>query len=238
MPISRPFLVCPSRRGGLKTASTILEVEAAYSNLLGARIDKIGPTTTERALAAVAPFISGNDRRIRNVSPQYLRIPALLHRLGIADSDTGATLALQLRTGEVKELALPLESSPNLVQGDPRNWSMLFPADPSKPGRWVHVLDTTKTLPQIYRKPVDVEAQWLTEDHRILYIRSNEIAGTDGNDLSRKLLGIIATEVIPNQPKSVIADLRLNSGGNFGNATLFSQALPKVLGLATSYLCW
>jgi hypothetical protein len=224
-----PFPGLPFKAWWFRDGLYIVQAEPSYSQLLGARIDKIGPRSTEQALLAVTPFISGNDRRIRNVSPQYLRIPALLHRLGIADSDTGATLTLRLRTGEVKELALPLESSPNPVQGDPRNWSMLLPADPSKPGRWVHVLDTTKTLPQIYRKPVDVEAQWLTEDHRILYIRSNEIAGADGNDLSRKLLGIIATEVIPNQPKSVIVDLRLNSGGNFGNATLFSQALPKVL---------
>ena len=154
----------------------------------------------------------------------------LLHRLGLTDSDTEARLSLKLATGEARELSLPLESTQNTTQSDGDNWNVLIPSNPSKPNRWVHVLDTVKERPQIYRKPVDVDCQWL-EDHQILYLRSNAIAGTDGNPMSLewKLLGIVANEIFPNRPKAVIVDLRLSSGGNFGNATLFAQALPKVL---------
>ena len=47
--------------------------------------------------------------------------------------------------------------------------------------------------------------------------------------LGWKLIGIIMNEVVPNRPKSVIVDFRLNDGGNFGNGILFAQALPKLL---------
>jgi hypothetical protein len=194
-----PFAGLPWNAWWFRDGLYIVQTEPSYSQLLGARIDKFGTKSSEQALAAAAPLISGNERRVRNVSPKYLRIPALLHRLGMTDSDSEARLSLRLATGEAREVTLPLESNPNPSQSDGDNWTVLIP--------------------------------WLAGDHPILYLRSNEIEGVDGNPMSLewKLLGIIATEVAPNHPKSVIVDLRLNSGGNFGNATLFAQALPWLL---------
>jgi hypothetical protein len=226
-----PFPGLPFRAWWFRDGLYIVQTEPSYSQLLGARIDRIGTESAEQALASVAPFISGNDRRIRSVSPKYLRVPALLHRLGMTDSDTEAKLRLRLATGEVREIVLPLESAPDPSQSDAENWETLIPTDPARAGRWTHVLDTVKEPPQIYRKPVDADYRWLTGDRRILYVRSNQIEGSDDNPMSLewKLMGIILNEVVPNRPQSVIVDLRLNDGGNFGNAILFAQALPKML---------
>jgi hypothetical protein len=226
-----PFLGLPFRAWWFRDGLYIVQTQSSYFQLLGARIDRIGAKNSEQALALVAPFISGNDRRIRNVSPQYLRIPVLLHRLGITDSDTETHLTVRLPSGEEREVSLPLESAPDPSQSDAENWETLIPSEPTQVGRWSHVLDSVKDRPQIYRKPVDVDYQWLAGDRRILYIRSNEILGADGNDMSLewKLVGMIATEIAPKPPRFVIVDLRLNDGGNFGNAILFAQALPKVL---------
>ncbi len=184
-----------------------------------------------RAVALVAPYIAGIDRRIRVVSPRYLRIPALLHRLGITESDTEARLTLRLTDGSQEDVVLPVEMTGDPGQLDEEEWGVLIPSDPRTPGRWLHVLDSVKSRPSIYRDSVDVDREWLSEDHRILYIRSNRIGGSGGDDMSLtwKLMGLIMTEVVPNAVQVVIVDLRLNSGGNFGNVILFAQALPRVL---------
>ena len=174
-----PFPCLPIKAWWFRDGLYIVQTEPSYSQLLGARIEKIGGMSSEQALRAVAPFISGNDRRIRNVSPQYLRIPALLHHLRMTDSDTEARLSLRSATGEVTEITLPLESAPDLSQQDEENWETLIPSEPNQPGRWVHVLDAVKERPQIYRKLVDADYQWLTGDHDVLYIRSNKIEGSD-----------------------------------------------------------
>jgi hypothetical protein len=209
----------------------IVQTESAQASLLGARIDRIGSVRTEEALRSVAPFISGNDRRIRALSPRYLRIPSLLHRLGLIDSPTEVPLALRWATGEEREERLSRRTGTEPVEERAENWEVLIPDALENPGRWKHVLDPLRERPRIYRAPVDVESVWLTGDHQTLYLRSNRIEGGEDQELSLawKLLGIVATEVVPNRPRSVFVDLRLNSGGNFGNSLLFAQALPKVM---------
>jgi hypothetical protein len=154
----------------------IVQAAPAWSQLLGARIDRIGTRSAEQALAAVTPFIAGNDRRIRNVSPAYLRIPALLHRLGMTRSDTEVRLTLRLRDGKAKKVSLGVESATGASQHGGDDRPALVPTDMDVTGRWVHVLDSVKERPAIYQKPVDADYRWLGEGHRTLYIRSNQIS--------------------------------------------------------------
>jgi hypothetical protein len=111
------------------------------------------------------------------------------------------------------------------------NWSVLIPTEPAQAGRWPHVLDAVKERPDIYQDTVDIATRWLGDDHQILYMRSNQIQGKDGQptSLEWKLARVFVSEIVPNHPRAVIVDLRLNSGGNLLNTILFSQALPKVL---------
>ncbi len=226
-----PFPGLPFRAWWFRDGLHVVEAEPAYAQLLGARIERIGSNTPEQALREVAPFISGNGRRIRAVSPQYLRVPALLHALGMAETDAGARLTLRTRDGAIHQVSLPLESPPDASRAGADGWSALIPSDAGQPGRWVHVLDGVAERPWAYAKPADVESRWVDDGRRTLYLRSNQIAGSDGNVLSLewKLLGLLAAEIVPSRPRAVIVDLRLNSGGNFGNVILFAQALPNVL---------
>jgi hypothetical protein len=226
-----PWPGLPFRAWWFRDGLYIVETPPPFSELLGARIDELGAQSATQALSQVAPFISGNDRRIRNVSPRYLRVPALLHRLGLIESDTEAAVGVHLVTGESRTVRLRVETTVDPWEDHAENWGVLIPNESNAPARWVHVLDAVAERPLVYRKPVDVEYHWLTGDHRVLYLRSNRIEGTDGNEMSLawKLLGIVAVEVVPHQPQGVIVDLRLNSGGNFGNFILFAQALPKVV---------
>jgi hypothetical protein len=204
----------------------VVRTQPGHAYLLGARIEKIGRDTPEQALAAVTPYISGHSAWVRSMSPGYLRIPVLLHRLGMTDSDTEAQLTVRLwgRSGS-QQVSLPLASMP-----DPTGWwYALLPEPASQKGRWPGVIDSVKSVPLTYQKPVNLSSRWLGPDHQVLYIRSNQIEGFGGADPHDKLAVIFLSQVVPEHPKSVIVDLRFNGGGNFLNTILFAQALPKLL---------
>lgn len=193
-----------------------------------ARIEKIGKDDPQQALAAVTPYISGNSAWIKVQSPGYLRIPALLNRLGITPSATETELTVRLPSGQYRRVTLPLASEPDPAT-EQENWRALMPVPASQKGRWAGVLDSVKSIPLTYQAPVDVSTHWLGQGHQLLYIRSNQIEGLDGSDLGLKLEMVLLQEVAAYRPKSVIVDLRYNWGGNFGNTIAFSQALPKLV---------
>jgi len=227
-----PFVGLPFEAWWFRDGLYIVETAPANAELLGARIDKIGSRTAEEALSAVTPFISGNVANVRNASPAYLRIPGLLHRLGMTDSDTRARLTVRLRTGKEKKVTLAVqEGSDAPPNAESDTYGVLIPQEPDEVGRWPHVLDGVKERPDIYQKPVDLAFHWIGAGHRVLYLRSNQVSALDGNltAFELKLVQLLMNEIVPNRPKAVIVDLRLNQGGNFLNTVLFCQALPKVL---------
>jgi hypothetical protein len=226
-----PFPGLPFRAWWFKDGLFIVEAERSHSSLLGARIERVGNASPRQALSAVAPYISGNGQRIRCVSPRFLRIPGLLHRLGLTDHDREVRFKLRRAEGGTYDVTVPLSRSKDPRRGEAEDWAVLIPSRSAQPRRWVHVLDKLPVRPWTYQPAVDVESRWLSKNRETLYIRSNHLNGPDGDELSLtwKLLGIIIAEVVPNRPRAAIVDLRFNSGGNFGHALLFAQALPKLL---------
>lgn len=223
-----PFPGLPVNAWWFRDGLYIVQTQPGYDSLLGARIEKIGKDDPRQALAAVTPYISGNSAWVRVQSPGYLRIPALLNRLGVTRSATETELTVRLRSGESRRVTLPLASEPDPAT-EQENWRALMPAPASQKGRWEGVLDSAKSVPLTYQAPVDVSTHWLGQGHRVLYIRSNQIEGLDGSDLGLKLEMALLQEVAAYRPKSVIVDLRYNWGGNFGYTIAFAQALPKLL---------
>ncbi len=224
-----PLPGLPLRFWWFKDGLYVVQAERPYARLLGARVERIGRQSTEDALRAVAPFIAGSDRRVRNSSPSYLRIPALMHRVGLGPDDTHEALTLRLSNGKTLKTTLPLQSGCDASLDD--DWDVLIPADSHHPTCWMHVLDKVEQRPAIYRSPVDEQTEWL-DGHRVLYLRSNMIDSGDPKNaflLQQKLFEVVTQDIVPQPPKGVIIDLRLNSGGNFGNTILFTQSLPKVL---------
>jgi hypothetical protein len=221
-----PFPGLPINVWWFRDGLYIVQAQPGYDYLLGARIEKIGRDTPERALAAITPYISGHSARVRSMSPSYLRIPALLHRLGVTDSDTETRLTVRLwgRNGS-QQVSLPLAS-----MSDPTGaWGALLPEPASQKGRWPGVIDSVKSVPLTYQAAVNLSSRWLAPDHRVLYIRSNHIGGFQVPHHQDKISAIVLRQIVPDHPKSVIVDLRFNDGGNFFTTILFAQALPKLL---------
>jgi hypothetical protein len=200
------------------------------AHLLGARIDALGEITADNALAAVAPIIAGTPQRVRYLSAFYLMSAPVLHWIGAIDSPEAAAITFRLRDGSTRELNLRPAATfdPAFTERPYFGYSALIPGDATLPGRWPHVLDNFAP-PLAYGKPTDLFSAWIGPREEILYIRSNDIRGSDESPLDRKLQRLLSDEVVPRRPQHAIIDLRLNQGGNFFNTILFTQALPRLL---------
>jgi hypothetical protein len=209
----------------------IIAASPKHADLLGARIEAIGNGSADAALAAVAPYISGNADRVRRISPAYLGAPALLHRVGLTKSDTETRLTVRLSNGKTTKVSLTAEIPSPKWRDSPEYWEALIPAAAGGAARWLHVLDAVKSHPDIYQPRTNLTYHWVGDGHQVFYLRSNEIYGTDANPMSLQmdLLKMMDAEFKASRPHAVIIDLRLNSGGNFLNTILFAQALPAVI---------
>ena len=209
----------------------ITRVEPQFAQILGGKIEKIGALTPEQALARTAPFISGTDQRILAMSPSYLRLLEVLHRIGASPDARSVELSIRLRDGTLRDLIMKPAHSPNPDPGwGP--WLSLIPAEGNEPGQWLQVLDSVAQRPPTYRTPVDVSAEWLGDHDRVLYVRSNRIFSADPTkafDIPVKFFNILQHQVVERRPRCVIVDLRFNAGGNYFNAVLFAEALPRLL---------
>jgi hypothetical protein len=208
----------------------IVKTHPRFSDLLGARVERIGKLTPEQALASAAPFISGTDDFIKLKSATFLTSLELLHQLGATPSIDKVKLEVRLSDGTQHVISLGPQPS-NDPDPSFELFSQLIPSDPDLPGRWPQVLDRVGKRPLTYQRPSNLAYEWLGVDPSILYIRSNRIFGADHKpyELMERLIVLLQNEIAPRRPKFVIVDLRLNLGGDFFNTITFAQALPKLV---------
>lgn len=211
----------------------IVKTHPDFARLLGARIDKIGSLTPQEALDALRVYLPGTDQRIRFLSPGYLVTPTVLKQIGAIKDAAVVPLTVQFADGrsETVELAPARNEDPGDERRENlnRGYSVLRPDDANLPGRWNHLLDGRSDLPPVYSKRSDLQAQFLDEARKVLYIRSDMVKSMDETALSDKFAGLFHEKILPVRPKHIVVDLRFNPGGDLFNTILFSQALPRLV---------
>jgi hypothetical protein len=205
----------------------IVRTHPKFKYLLGAQIEQVGSYSPEKAAIRVAPFISGVDAVAHVRSAWFLSSPEVLHRIGATPSSDHVTLKLRLRDGTQKALRLGIEETQ-----DPAEplFEPMSPGDSKQPGRWDRVLDGVVDIPLTYWPAKNLSWRWIGSQSNILYIRSTSIWGeNDRYGMLTELFNLVTNEVVSRKPKYVVVDLRFNTGGDFFNTVMFSEALPKLI---------
>lgn len=202
--------------------------------LLGARIDKLGSLTPEEAFARVSPYLSGNLRWKRVLSPNYLRLIEVLQHIGATKSADSIALQVTLKDGTAQTVALG--PTPSRDPEDLPPFQQLIRLETPLPKElrarihgawsphWPDVLDTLPTVPIAFQRSEILRSAWLPDAPDVLYIQSDEIKAPDPGESPNPI-----TEILSKRPRAVIFDLRFNSGGDFTQSFLFTQVLPRIM---------
>jgi len=183
----------------------VVAARAPGSDLLGARLVRVGSLPVEQARRAVEPLVPrDNASSLRANLPMYLLLPEVLDALGLREPG-GPSLTFELADGYQRELTadpLPIESYRDWVFGV---WGGGFPEGlpPDNDGP-----------PHLRHRELSF---WLEElaDPAGLYVAYNNVVrtGSDGLPVTDLAAEIAAAAATPSDEPFAI-DLRNNGGGD------------------------
>ena len=166
-----------------------------HGGIVGARVVKIGETSSEEAFKAVSEIVSrDNEMTLKDRVPELLRVPEVLHALGLIRNMEKATFTI-----ESKGAQTILELSPMTASHDIK---------------WVDARDPVTTSPLWLKDPHNNYWFDYMADSRTVYFQYNAVVnkfeGESLNSFSKKLFAFIEGHAIDR----LIIDMRMNSGGN------------------------
>jgi hypothetical protein len=119
--------------------------DRAYADAVGARVIKIGNSTTEQAWNKVTDLVcrdGDNEMSIKAIAPVLLMTPEVLHALGIVDDPENAPLVVDQK-GQRRTIVLKPGADPFLANHGP-TWR--------KPTAWVDARDTATAPTPLWLK--------------------------------------------------------------------------------------
>ena len=189
----------------------------AHADLLGGRVLRVGDVPIDSAEALVTPLIGrDNAMAIKQYAPLLLRMPEVLHALGLARDPRGAELTLAIggrdRTVQLAEAG----RFPNLSGDADKGWDV--------PPGWVDLREQAPT-PLWLSRPATTYWFAYVPAGRLLYCQINEIQERD-EPLAAFFARALAAADSAGAERFVL-DLRLNGGGNGQYNPIIVRALVK-----------
>jgi hypothetical protein len=178
----------------LSDGLAIFSTTPQYTAALGTHVLRIGPMTSQQAMAAVAPYVAHeNETWLRAISANYLSKMAVLHQIGAVEPDNSVKFTLAKPGGEPFTLAIA-----------PRE------ADRKD----VSAFDELHVPAALYRKhPGSYYWYEYLADSGALYIQYNRCENDPKQsfgDFTRDLFAAVDKHAVTR----AIVDLRFNGGGN------------------------
>jgi hypothetical protein len=201
------FRALPVKLYLFKDGLFVRAAERDQTNLVGARINKIGNFPTEEAIAKVREMIGrDNEMGVRFFAPHLLVMPEVLHAFGIAEN--------------MESIALTIEKNKKqeTVTLKPGGLADLLPPDTdttwiNKPN-WVDMRDGAANPQLLWLKdPNDKFRFEYFPETRVVYAQLNQVTDKEKEtlaDFSKRLFAFVEA----NQVEKLVLDLRLNRGGN------------------------
>ena len=188
-----------------------------FASLVGAEVLAVGGTPVAEAIARTHAIASvDNEIGYRLYAPLYLAMPDVLHALGLSGSRSSATLKLRK---DGRTWTVTVAGS----QVDPP-WPPDTDISLVTPEGWVD--GRTGAQPLWLESPLDYHRLKPLPERQALYAQINMIAGIDGQSLAQfgEKIRKAADEA---NPRAVVLDLRLSTGGNHDLRHRFIREMVK-----------
>lgn len=178
-----------------------------HSDLLGARVIKIGNAPVEEATARVRDIIGrDNEMDVKFFAPHLLTMPEILNALGLAENMEAIPFTVE-QGGKRREVLLKAEGPADLIPPDTDTTWL------PKQG-WVDMRDAANAATPLWLKdPANKFWFEYLKESQTLYVQLNQVADKDTEtlaDFAERLFAFAAA----NPVEKLILDLRLNRGGN------------------------
>ncbi len=179
-----------------------------YTELVGARIVRIGNVPVSEATSRVRPLIGrDNEMDIKFFAPYLFVKPEILHALEITNSLENVQFTIE-KDGKQRVASVKPTSSTEVKELDDTDTSWL-----NDPG-WTDMRDKTSAPTPLWLKDINNKFWFeFLPDSKILYVQINEIGNKQDETLaafSKRLFEFVEA----NPVEKLVLDLRLNRGGN------------------------
>lgn len=222
------FNAIPLRLGWFADGLFVVRATAEHRDLLGAQVLAANGKTPDELVTALRPYVGGTEKYARELSPNFMISPELLHAAKLAAKADES--AFRFRKADGTEIERTLAVVPD--KGEPSTRTVwpkrdLSPVTPEKGGAgWVHVLDGV--TPSYLSRPDQNAWHSYLEGDNILYVQVNRFRDADGAPMTDYLAKVLAEAGTRKVSHSVV-DLRFSPGGNYMLGTDFSRLLPEAV---------
>lgn len=171
----------------------------AYSDLVGARVLRIGSLSIDEAMAAIAPVVAAdNEMGVLDLGPLMLSVPEIVSGLKIASDKQKLDLTISKNGSERVVSVRPEGVVENIV---------LPPAD------WIDARNAD--LPLYRKHPGDLFWFEYLKDKQVVYVKQDAVQNKPDASLADFYNRVFAF-IDANPVDKLIIDLRNNGGGNNG----------------------
>lgn len=223
------FNALPLRFGWFADGLFVVAARPDQQNLLGAQLVTFDGHSPDQLLDGLRAYAGGPANLARELSPNLLASPELLHAAGLADKPDSAELVLRLRDGAQAShqiAAEPGTPEPLTRTFWPKRYLSPVPV-PGDSGSWSHVLQGVQ-VPRALALPDRFFWHDYLADGSTLYVQINRVRDQEGKFLHGYLVDVLA-EAKSRRIKNAVVDLRFNPGGDYTQSADFSKQLPELV---------
>lgn len=171
----------------------------AYSDLVGARVLRIGSLSIDEAMAAIAPVVAAdNEMGVLDLGPLMLSVPEIVSGLKIASDKQKLDLTIS-KNGSERVVSVRPEGVVENIVRPPADWIDAGNAD----------------LPLYRKHPGDLFWFEYLKDKQMVYVKQDAVQNKPDASLADFYNRVFAF-IDANPVDKLIIDLRNNGGGNNG----------------------
>ncbi len=223
------FNALPVRFGWFADGLFVVAARPDQHSLLGAQLVGFEDRSPQQLLDGLRAYVGGPANLARELSPNLIASPELLHAAGLAGKAESAALVLRLRDGTQTSQTLAAEpGTPEPLTRTfwPKRYLSPVPV-PDDNGSWEHVLQGVPVPPALTR-PDRFFWHDYPGDGSVLYVQINRVRDQDGKSLHGYLADVLA-EAKTRRIRNAVVDLRFNPGGDYTQSADFSKQLPELV---------